>query len=677
MTNLPHTRGQPATPPKSFRERAEEMLRTSRSDVDGIQRDDVRKLVHELQVHQIELEMQNEELRRAQVELAESRDRFSDLYEFAPVGYLTLDKDGQILEANLTAAKLLGVDRKNLVGAQLANFVGRPSQDDYYRHRRAVFSSDARQVCELEMQPAGGPPLAVRLESIASDTSREPQRECRTALIDVTERKQAADELRQSEMRYRTLFNTLIEGFCIIELIFDAHGNPTDYRILESNPAFEQQTGLHNAQGRLIRDLVPGLESYWFESFGRIALTGEPARFVNEAKALNRWYDVCAFRFGGAESRKVAVLFNDITESRHAEELVHEREARLAAILNTASDAIITIDERGVIIAANRATERLFGYSPAELNGQNVSMLMPPPYRDEHNAYLARYLRTGEARIIGTGRELVGQRKDGSIFPLDLAVSEIDHQRLFTGIVRDISERKALQKHVLEIVTEEQRRIGRELHDGTYQELTGLTLIAGTLRDVLRSLPVCKSNGHSIRRLNEPLFEQLRDMATSLCQNLGETGRRVRELAHGIMPVQIDAEGLRSALEGLAASTDNLQGMTCRFDCAESVTFTNNTAATHLYRIAQEAINNALRHSQANQIRISLFRESGQIILEVTDNGTGIDLALAGKGAAQGIGLQTMQYRAGIIGGLLKVKRAAEGGTVVRCEIPGGGGSSR
>lgn len=138
------------------------------------------------------------------------------------------------------------------------------------------------------------------------------------------ERRKVEAAVRESEARYRTLFDTLIEGFCTIEVIFDAGGKPVDYRFLEINPAFERQTGLHNAQGRLMRDLAPDHEAHWFEIYGKIALTGEPAHFENDAKMLGRHYDVFAYRVGGPESRKVAILFNDITERKAAEEKIRQ-----------------------------------------------------------------------------------------------------------------------------------------------------------------------------------------------------------------------------------------------------------------------------------------------------------------------------------------------------------------
>src|SRR5215471_19111778 len=126
------------------------------------------------------------------------------------------------------------------------------------------------------------------------------------------------------------------------------------------------------------------------------------------------------------------------------QQALKESQARIQAIFDAAVDAIITIDERGMVESANPAVERLFGYTPAELIGHNVSILMPSPYREQHDDYLARYLSTGEAHVIGIGRELEALKRDGTTFPMELTLSEVtgSGRRRFTGIIRDISARK-------------------------------------------------------------------------------------------------------------------------------------------------------------------------------------------------------------------------------------------
>ncbi|HXE42981.1 MAG TPA: PAS domain S-box protein, partial [Candidatus Baltobacteraceae bacterium] len=136
---------------------------------------------------------------------------------------------------------------------------------------------------------------------------------------DLTERKETEEMLRKSEERYRTLFESIDEGFCIIEMIFDDKQKPVDYRFLQINPSFEKQTGLRDALGKTMRELAPQHEEHWFEIYGRVAMTGEPTRFQNRAEQLHRTFDVYAFRFGNPKDRQVAILFNDITKSKETE----------------------------------------------------------------------------------------------------------------------------------------------------------------------------------------------------------------------------------------------------------------------------------------------------------------------------------------------------------------------
>ncbi|MEZ6120058.1 MAG: PAS domain S-box protein [Pirellulaceae bacterium] len=182
---------------RTLRQRAEELVTASFTDIRRHSTEELQRLVHEFQVHQIELELQNEELRRTQFELAEARDRYSDLYEFAPVGYLTIQKNGQILEANLTATTLLCIERGKLLNRKFTDFLPPESYEVWQMYLRDVFRNQGLQRCELDMLTAEGTRMTIRLESlVACDTDGVPVW-CRTTIIDVSQQKAAEFEVRQ------------------------------------------------------------------------------------------------------------------------------------------------------------------------------------------------------------------------------------------------------------------------------------------------------------------------------------------------------------------------------------------------------------------------------------------------------------------------------------------------
>jgi PAS domain S-box-containing protein len=338
------------------------------------------------------------------------------------------------------------------------------------------------------------------------------------------------------------------------------------------------------------------------------------------------------------------------TNERHrTQAALRDSEERLRAILETAVEGIITIDGRGIIESANPAAEKIFGYPAAEVIGKNVSVLMPSPYREAHDGYLANYFRTGRAKIIGIGREVVGRRKDGTVFPMDLSVSEVRlaDRRMFTGFVRDITERKRLEREILEASNREQRRIGQDLHDGLSQQLAGIELMCGVLEQKLGA----KARAEAGR-------------AGEIARHVREAIAHTRRLARGLSPVQLDANGLMSALQELAANVEHMFRIQCRFQCDEPILIQNNAAATHLYRIAQEAINNAIKHGKAKKILIT-FRPTGDRHCLLISN-DGAPFPSEAK-QSQGMGLRIMDYRAGEIGASLQIRGGDGQGTTVMC----------
>ncbi len=494
-------------------------------------------------------------------------------------------------------------------------------------------------------------------------------------------------------------------------------------------------------------------------------------------------------------------------EASTAASVQEASEARLRAIVNTAVDGIITIDHRGIIETVNPAAVRIFGYDIDEMVDHNVSMLMPSPDRERHDQYLANYLRTGRAKIIGIGREVVGRRKDGSLFPMELAVSEfrLGERRFFAGITRDVTERKRaeealkvlnetleqrvfertaelfdtnqalreseerfrqiaeaidqvvwiglpdlsqtlyvnpayeriygrpvdtlyrktmsaieaihpgdrqrvrtrfleafaaehgpdsiedqwrvirpdgqeriivgrafairdetgrtyrvsvilndmtehlrLEKEVLEIGEEERRRIGRDLHDTLGQILTGALYLTRVLEQTLSS-----------RSADEAT--EAAEIAEQVIQAIDVT----RALSRGLNPVEMKAEGLMDGLRDFAERASQTMGIECHFVAEAPVLVRDNSAATHLYHIVQEATNNAVKHGPARRVDISLYFYGEQIVLRIDDDGEGPPQDIETN---KGLGLRTMEYRARMIGGQFCVGRnPTGGGTTVAC----------
>ncbi len=324
-----------------------------------------------------------------------------------------------------------------------------------------------------------------------------------------------------------------------------------------------------------------------------------------------------------------------------------DNEARLRAIIHTVVDGIITIDAHGIIESVNPAAERIFGYKARELVGQNITKLMPAPFSRQHDGYLQRYLRTGKAHIIGIGREVVGLRKDGSIFPLDLAVSEwrLGRRRMFTGVVRDITERKRAEQAIASVTEEERRRFGRELHDGLGQHLTGVALLAKALQSKLA-------------KLNHPAATEARDIADCAGRTLNELKRQ----AHGLYPVELERHGLTAALEELTSNQRSLFNLRCTFHATGHIPEFDTPSALHLYRIAQEAVHNGVKHGRAKVITVRLERVDTMMSLQVEDDGVG----LPARRHTSGMGLTIMRHRAAALGGSIEWNRGAGGGTLVR-----------
>lgn len=283
------------------------------------------------------------------------------------------------------------------------------------------------------------------------------------------EQARAETALRVSEERYRTLFTSVGQGYCIVEVKFDELDYAVDYRFVEINPAFKRQTGLENAEGRWMRELAPAHEEHWFAKYGHVALTGEPVQFEDRAKELgNRWFRVNAFRVGNAEARRVAVLFEDLSERKLAEDALRESEERLSQFGDASQDVLWIRDAETLQwLYLTPAFEEIYGLRREEaLTGNNYRSwidLIVPEDRQHAAASIAR-VRAGEPvafefRII-TPRDGAVRWLRNSDFPMRNAKGEIDR---IGGVGHDITALKQAEEHQKFLLSELQHRVRNTL----------------------------------------------------------------------------------------------------------------------------------------------------------------------------------------------------------------------
>ena len=282
----------------ALRKKAEKKLSTQLERPQKPSARGTRDLVHELGTHQIELEMQNEELRKTQDELEASRNRYVDLFDFAPVGYLTFDKAGVIREVNLTAANLLGIERRSLVKKPFSDFVSKDDRDAFRRHCSEVSEERTKQSIEIRLKRWKGTDFFALLESIAVEDPDGKAVTVRTAISDITGRTRAEKALQESELRYRSLFENMLDGYAYCRVMYDKSGRPVDFVYLSVNSAFERLTGLKDVVGMRITDVIPGIrESHpeLLETYGRVAATGRTEKFEIEFKPLAMWLSISVY----------------------------------------------------------------------------------------------------------------------------------------------------------------------------------------------------------------------------------------------------------------------------------------------------------------------------------------------------------------------------------------------
>lgn len=286
------------------------------------------------------------ERRRAESALLDTQARLETVIAAAELAVWTWDIASDRVSGDARMRGMFGVDAAEGEDAPLDAYMAALHPDDVPATRaliaQAVASGHSYDATFRLRMAGGGWRWAIARGHVDHDSHGKAVR-MRGVVIDATRQFEAEQQLRVTEERYRTVFASIDEGLCVIEMLYDNAGQPSDYRLLEANPAFFKHTGLVGAIGKTMRQLSPRHEAYWFEIYGRVAETGEAVRFVNEARELGRWFDVYATRIGPPEWRRVALLFNDITERRGSEEALRKMAADLAEANRLKTEFLATL----------------------------------------------------------------------------------------------------------------------------------------------------------------------------------------------------------------------------------------------------------------------------------------------------------------------------------------------
>ncbi|MBI5351984.1 MAG: PAS domain S-box protein [Chloroflexi bacterium] len=319
--------------------RAQAEAKLSKRKKSPVTETDSKRLIHELEVHQIELEMQNEELMQGRAEAEAVHRQYTDLYDFAPVGYFTLTRDGTIRMSNLTGANLLGAESNKLVKRRFGVFVSVESRPAFSGFLEKIFSSAGNEFCEIMLLKDGTNPLWVRLDGVCAENGQE----CRIVMKDITERKQIEEDLRESEERYHSLFNIIDEGMAINEIVTDENGDVVDYIILSVNPAFEKHTIYKTEEvlGKRATDVYQMSPEYireWWKEHSKIDVSAHTEMYHEPSR---RWFHVNTTRPKG---KRFATIFIDVTERKRLETQLQENYTVLRGIINSNPMPIFSLD---------------------------------------------------------------------------------------------------------------------------------------------------------------------------------------------------------------------------------------------------------------------------------------------------------------------------------------------
>ena len=692
---MPHKKQKSSQPyiSSELRALAEDRLklkRTGNKDI-SYSKDEMLKLIHELSVYQIELEMQTEELmqsrgilERSKGELESSVSRFAELYEFAPTGYLTFALDSTILEVNITATKMFGVERALLKGNRFITFVSVEDRAVISKMIEDVFSSPEHQYCEVtllseENQPSDLPYSysghTLRIDALLSHDGTE----CRAILVDITEGKKAAEAaLKLSKDQHRSLFDHMLNGIAYCKMIY-SEGRPVDFIYEQVNSRFEKMTGMKNVEGKRFSEVISGVRDEspeLLEIYGRVASSGTSERVEFYLRQMKIWFEVSAYSL---QAGHFVAIFDNITDRKNAE--ISMKKLGVAVEQNPA--IIIITDPHGTIEFVNAALTEITGYTFEEVIGKNPrifqSGLTPKALYDD----LWLTILSGNV----WRAEIQNKKKNGELYWESEVISAVlnhDGEIInFVGIKQDITERKKLEKELI--------AAREKIEDGEHLKAAFMANISHEMRspvngilgfsDLLKAPDLSREelaeyndlihkSGEQILHLINDLVDFSRIEAGDTMLQISETSINlvINDIAAFFRP-EIDRKGLHLSFAAALPDTESII----------------ETDSSKLRQILTNLVQNALKFTTSGSIEFGYALKNTMLEFYISDSGIGIpddmqekifdrfrqvDNKLTRRYKGSGLGLSISKAYVEMLGGTIRVKSEEDKGSTFLFTLP-------
>ena len=668
-----------------LRQRPEDIIRqkTAQSPVsETISHEELRKILHELSVHQLELEMQNEELRQSKLELHASQNRYFELYDLAPAGYCTISEQGMILEANLAAPALLGMGRNELVEHPFSRFILQTDQDIYYRCRQQLMENGEPQMCELRMLKKDGTAFWVHLAiSVAQDTRGNA--EVRAVLSDITDRKLAEENLRQKDIELQCILNATADGI----LAVDRHG-----KVITMNHRFADlwhipQVILDGGDDQTMLNYV-------------LAQLSAPDAFLKKVQALydsvKYDMDILDFKDGRVFERYSVPLmlesaligrvwsFRDITERKHAEEALRMSETRLQKIISNTHAGYFFIDQEGLYQLVNESWLLMHGYdSPNEVIGRPFTLTQVDTALEDARKIMATML-AGDT--IPTG-EFSRRCRDGSIRYHTFSAQPVVEGGKIVGIegfIIDATDRKQVEDEI--------KLKNEELHKANAEKDKFFSIIAHDLRSPFHSfLGLAREMAKDFPRLTKDEMQEIaidmRNSATNLYR-LIEGLLQWAIMHQGLIPFNPIAAKLHPIVDesmAMVVESAKRKGIAIACDIPDDIkvfadsymlqTVIRNLASNAVkFTTKDGAINLSAKYAGDNNVEISIKDSGIGMSSKMVDNLFRVDVLTKRKGTegepSTGLGLLLCKEFVEKQGGKIRVESKEGKGSVFYFTIP-------